>query len=70
MVPIEEQVAIFLMTIGQSVKNQMVANQFQQSGETIRQHFEKLLKDIVSLGKEVITPPTISYIPSEVVNNP
>lgn len=39
-------------------------------GETISRHFKKVLKAIVNLGKEVITPPTFADVPSEIVNNP
>ena len=57
------------MTIGHSVRNRMVANRFQHSGETISRHFKKAVKAIVNIGKEVITPPTFADVPSEIANN-
>lgn len=67
---VEEQVAIFLMTIGHNVRNRMVADRFQHSGETISRHFKRVLKAIVNLGKELITPSAFTDTPPEIINNP
>ena len=37
----EEQLAIFLMTIGHNERNRMIQEQFQHSGETISRHFNR-----------------------------
>ncbi|RWR85042.1 protein ALP1-like protein [Cinnamomum micranthum f. kanehirae] len=66
---VEEQVAIFLMTIGHSMRNRMMADRFQHSGETISCHFKRVLKAIVNLGKELITPPSFTDTPPEILNN-
>ena len=57
-VSVEEQVTIFLYTIGHNVRNRVMQNRFQHSGETISRYFNKVLNAIVMLSKHYITPPT------------
>ncbi|RWR87927.1 LOW QUALITY PROTEIN: protein ALP1-like protein [Cinnamomum micranthum f. kanehirae] len=60
---VEEQVAIFLMTISQNVLEQN--DRFQHSGETISHHFKRVLKVI-----ELIILPAFTDTPLEIINNP
>lgn len=59
-VTVEEQLCIFLYTIGHTVGNRVVADRFQHSQETISRHFRNVLKAICRFSKEVILPPDMN----------
>eukprot|EP00268_Persea_americana_P030879 TRINITY_DN2997_c0_g2_i4.p1 TRINITY_DN2997_c0_g2~~TRINITY_DN2997_c0_g2_i4.p1 ORF type:complete len:394 (+),score=59.35 TRINITY_DN2997_c0_g2_i4:113-1183(+) len=56
-VRIEEQLAIFLLTIGHNERNRVVQERFHHSGETISRHFNKVLNAIVALAPDFFQPP-------------
>ncbi|XP_058075336.1 uncharacterized protein LOC131223834 isoform X1 [Magnolia sinica] len=64
-VSLEEQVVMFLHTVGHNVHNRVIGHRFIQSGETISLHFNRVLDSIVSLYPEFVkqlsskTPPEI-----------
>ncbi|XP_026384805.1 protein ALP1-like [Papaver somniferum] len=68
-VTIEEQLAIFLLTIGHNEDNRMLQERFQHSGETISRYFNEVLRAIMELSKELIKPPSFSETPAEILNN-
>jgi hypothetical protein len=55
---VEQQVAIFLHTIGHNVKNRVVETNFSRSGETVSQYFNKVLHTIGELRNDFISPPS------------
>jgi len=56
---IEEQVAIFLNTIGHNLRNRLVGTNFIRSGETISRYFNLVLRAIGELSNELIRPPSL-----------
>ncbi|KAL5726030.1 hypothetical protein ACHQM5_009102 [Ranunculus cassubicifolius] len=66
----EEQLGIFLMTIGHNERNRMVCDRFQHSGETISRHFNKVLRAISELSISLIRPPSFDVVPSYIRHNP
>ncbi|XP_059636049.1 uncharacterized protein LOC132278265 [Cornus florida] len=69
-ISVEEQMAIFLMTIGHNERNRMLQEQFQHSGETISRHFNTVLKALVTFSISIIVPPSFDDIPIHMRNNP
>ncbi|KAK6161036.1 hypothetical protein DH2020_004417 [Rehmannia glutinosa] len=69
-VSVEEQLAIFLMTIGHDERNRMLQERFQHSGETISRHFNIVLKALVNFSMSMIVAPSFEHIPSYIRNNP
>ncbi|KAI3994455.1 hypothetical protein MKX01_012712 [Papaver californicum] len=68
-ITIEEQLAIFLLTIGHNEHNRMLQERFQHSGETISRYFNEVLGAIMELSKELIKAPYFSETPVEILNN-
>jgi hypothetical protein len=66
---IEEQVALFLNTVGHNLRNRLVATNFDHSGETVSHYFNKVLQAVGALGKELIRPPSLDT-PSNIAGNP
>ncbi|XP_058084530.1 uncharacterized protein LOC131232310 [Magnolia sinica] len=48
-VSLEEQVVIFLHTVGHNVRNRVIGHRFIRSGETVSRHFHRVLDAVVSL---------------------
>lgn len=66
---VEQQVAMFLHTIGHNVRNRVVATNFGRSGETVSRYFNKVLHAIGELRTDFIKPPS-STTPSKIQGNP
>jgi hypothetical protein len=66
---VEQQVAMFLHTIGHNVRNRVVVSNFGRFGETISRYFNKLLHAIGELRNDFIKPPS-SATPSKIQGNP
>ncbi|XP_015611049.1 protein ALP1-like [Oryza sativa Japonica Group] len=67
--PVEEQVAMFLHTIGHNDRNRVVATNFYRSSETVSRYFNLVLHAVGELRKELIRPPSITT-PSKILGNP
>lgn len=65
---IEEQLGIFLNIIGHNERNRVIQERFQHSGDTVSRYFNKVLKAIKSLSRELLQPPS-SEIPQDILNN-
>ena len=69
-VTVQEQVAIFLLTICHNERNRLAAERFQHSGETISKYFNRILKKVCMLGVELICPSNSDVVPPEIRFNP
>ena len=56
---VEQQVAMFLYTVGHNVRNRVIATNFGRSGETVNRYFNKLLHAIGELREDYIRPPSL-----------
>ncbi|XP_049935002.1 protein ALP1-like isoform X2 [Nymphaea colorata] len=56
-ISIEEQVAIFLLTIGHNERNRATQNTFQHSGQTISKYVSCVLRAICIMGKDFVKWP-------------
>jgi hypothetical protein len=65
---VEQQVAMFLHTIGHNVKNMVVDTNFSRSGETISQYFNKVVHTIGELCNDFIRAPS-STTPAKISRN-
>jgi hypothetical protein len=65
---VEQQVAMFLHTIGHNVRNRLVGTNFTRSGETISRYFNKVLYAIRELRNDFIRPPSLST-PAKIPRN-
>jgi hypothetical protein len=55
---VEQQVAMFLHTIGHNLKNRVVGTNFGRSGESVSRYFNKVLHAIEELCNDFIRPPS------------
>ncbi|KAM7479047.1 hypothetical protein LguiA_027260 [Lonicera macranthoides] len=55
-VAIEEQLAMFLFTVGHSAGNRLVQERFQHSGETVSRYFNQVLHALTELSTDFIRP--------------
>jgi hypothetical protein len=53
---VEQQVAMFLHTVGHNVRNRVIATNFGRSGETVSRYFNKVLHAIGELREDYIRP--------------
>jgi hypothetical protein len=56
---VEEQVAMFLHTIGHNERNAVVGKNFKRSGETVSRYFKLVLRAIGELRDDLIRPPSL-----------
>ncbi|KAF3785633.1 hypothetical protein EJ110_NYTH27101, partial [Nymphaea thermarum] len=68
-ISIEEQVAIFLLTVGHNERNRACQNTFQHLGQTICKYVNLILRALCQLGREYISRPN-NDIPSKIRFNP
>jgi hypothetical protein len=66
---IEEQLAIFLNTVGHNLKNRVVGTNFTRSGETVSRYFGLVLHAIGQISSELIQPPSLET-PAKIAGNP
>ena len=66
---VEQQVAMFLNTVGHNVRNRLVATNFGRSGETVSRYFNKVLHAVGELRKDYIIPPSTAT-PAKIEGNP
>jgi hypothetical protein len=60
---VEEQVAMFLITIGHNLRTRLVATNFDRSTETTSRYFNLVLHAIGELRDEYIKPPSLDIAP-------
>jgi hypothetical protein len=60
---------MFLHTVGQNIRNRVVATNFGRSGKTVSRYFNKVLHTIGELQNDYIKPPS-SAIPAKILENP
>ena len=65
---VNEQLLIFLHTIGHNVRNRVLQDRFQHSGETISRHFNIVLRAINGLRDVCITDPP-NVVPSKILGD-
>ena len=56
---VEQQVAMFLNTVGHNLRNRLVATNFDRSGETVSRYFHLVLHAVGELRGEYIRPPSL-----------
>ena len=66
---VEQQVAMFLNTVGHNLRNRLVATNFDRSGETVSRYFKKVLRAVGELRNELIRPPSLEN-PTKIAGNP
>jgi hypothetical protein len=66
---VEQQVGMFLHTIGHNVRNRVIATNFGRSSETVSRYFNKVLHAVGELRKDYIRPPS-SATPAKIAGNP
>ncbi|KAM3329114.1 hypothetical protein ACQJBY_026282 [Aegilops geniculata] len=66
---IEEQVAMFLITVGHNLRNRVVAAIFNRSGEPVSRYFGLVLHAIVQLRDEFIRQQSVE-IPTKIAGDP
>jgi hypothetical protein len=55
---VEQQIAMFLHTVGHNVRNRLVGTNFGRSGETVSRYFNKVLHAVGELRNDYIKPPS------------
>ena len=54
---LEEQLVMFLHTLGHNLRNRKIAHNFGHSGETVSRYFHKVLMAILALHRDYFIPP-------------
>ena len=54
---LEEQLVMFLHTLGHNLRNRKIAHNFGRSGETVSRYFHKVLMAILALHRDYFIPP-------------
>ncbi|KAF3787425.1 hypothetical protein EJ110_NYTH14930 [Nymphaea thermarum] len=62
-ISVEEQVAIFLLTVGHNERNRACQNTFQHSGQTISKYVNIIVRALCQLGEQYISRPKIRFNP-------
>ena len=65
---VEQQVAMFLNTVGHNLRNRLVGTNYKRSGETVSRYFNNILHAIGELRTEFIRPPSLQT-PSKIAGN-
>ncbi|XP_014661166.2 uncharacterized protein LOC101777193 [Setaria italica] len=65
---VEQQVAMFLNTVGHNLRNRVVGTNFDRSGETVSRYFNRVLRAVGELRGELITPPSLET-PTKIQGN-
>jgi hypothetical protein len=65
---VEQQVAMFLHTIGHNVRNTLVGTNFSRYSETVSRYFNKVLHAIEELRNDFIRPPSL-MTPAKISGN-
>ncbi|KAL0539375.1 hypothetical protein IC582_023586 [Cucumis melo] len=66
---VQEKVVIFLLIISHNESNRIATERFQHSGHTISLAFNLVLRKVCKLGGEIIRPPNMDTVPTEIVSN-
>ncbi|XP_042477251.1 putative nuclease HARBI1 [Macadamia integrifolia] len=59
-VQVNEQLVMFLQTVGHNVKNRVIAHKFGHSGETVSRYFNLVLGAIIKLYPILLKPPSVA----------
>jgi hypothetical protein len=65
---VEQQIAMFLHTIGHNVRNRLVGTNFSRFSETVSRYFNKVFHTIGELRNDFIRPPS-SVTPAKISGN-
>ena len=66
---VEQQVAMFLNTVGHNLRNRLVGTNYDRSGETVSRYFHIVLHAIGELREDFIRRPSLAT-PSKIEGNP
>ena len=69
-VDVDEQLMIFLWIIAQGATVRQAQTHWQHSGETINRHFRNVLRAILTLRQELITPPNYAEVQQLILQHP
>jgi hypothetical protein len=59
---VEQQVAMFLNTVGYNLRNRLVGTNFDRSGETVSRYFNRVFHAIGELRSDYIRPPSLEIL--------
>ncbi|XP_072151850.1 protein ALP1-like [Setaria viridis] len=65
---VEQQVVMFLNTVGHNLRNRVVGTNFDRSGETVSRYFNRVLRAVGELRGELIRPPPLET-PTKIQGN-
>ena len=65
---VEEQVAMFLNTVGHNLRNRLVVTNYDRSNETVSRYFKIVLHAIGELRNDFIRPPSLET-PAKIAGN-
>ncbi|XP_058072322.1 uncharacterized protein LOC131221170 [Magnolia sinica] len=68
MICMEEQLAMFLHTLGHNATNRAIGSRFSHSGETVSRHFQRVLNAVVGLYPDLVKPAS-TVTPPEILSN-
>ncbi|KAK2653621.1 hypothetical protein Ddye_013477 [Dipteronia dyeriana] len=68
-VNVEEKIAMFLITMSHNLRNRLIKNRFQHSGQTVHKFFHEVLVVMLKFSKEMTTPPSFNDNTNGIANH-
>lgn len=65
-VTVEEQLAMSIFIMAHNVRNEVIQERFQHSGETLSRHFHNVSRALPLFAKELIQPPSFDEVPIQI----
>ncbi|XP_042485205.1 uncharacterized protein LOC122065457 [Macadamia integrifolia] len=65
-ITVEEQLAMSIMIMAHNVRNSIIQERFQHSGETVSRVFHNILRALNTYARELIQPPSFNEIPAKI----
>jgi hypothetical protein len=66
---VEQQVAMFLNTVGHNLRNRLVGTNFDRSGEIVSRYFNRVIHAIGELRSDYIRPSSLET-PTKIAGSP
>jgi hypothetical protein len=66
---VEQQVAMFLNTVGHNLRNRLVGTNFDRSGEIVSRYFNRVIHAIGELRSDYIRPSSLDT-PTKITGSP
>ncbi|XP_043698620.1 putative nuclease HARBI1 [Telopea speciosissima] len=68
-ITVEEQLSMAILMMAHNVRNDVIQELFQHSGETVSRHFHNVLAALRTFSREMVQPPSFEETPLQIKSN-